>query len=75
MEKTVELKSAELYTNPKSYFAKKRKLQRIKMAALKKDQAELGDVYKENGAWFFRDGTELSFREAFGAEETFAVAQ
>lgn len=65
MEET--LKHTDLLIDPDKYFDTKRRLEDLQMVQLKKDQAENGEVYKENGAWFFRDGTELSFEKAFGS--------
>lgn len=53
-------------SNVMELFEQEEKLLQKRFEKLKKDQAELGVVYEEKGAWFFRDGTELTFEEAFG---------
>ena len=51
-------------------FDMEEKLFEERFKKMKKDQAEFGIVYQENGMWHFRDGTELTFEEAFGRPTT-----
>lgn len=62
---------ADFVANPVEFFDKEEQLYKKRFEKLKKDQAEHGVVYQEKGSWFFRDGTELTFEEAFGAPFNF----